>query len=193
MAHLLGDWDFLHYWWWKPYLEFLVGLAWFAGVIAIGALIFFAITGSTRLAEYRASIFPPKEPEIPEDEAALVEFMESFFPETSEEEILGMETIIEDVLREDVDPQAAHAIEERGIPVRLLTLPPPEVVRAARAYPLAAWVPHMGAIEVYASTLKGACLRDPRRYRQKIGEVLADEIARALEAQELEDSDPQQP
>ena len=79
MANLVGDWNFLQYWWWKPYIKPLIGLAWFAGVIALGAIIFFAVMGSARLSEYREALFPPEEPEIPEDEAALVEFMESFF------------------------------------------------------------------------------------------------------------------
>ncbi len=184
MANLLGDWNFLQYWWWKPYVNPLIGLAWFAGVIALGAIIFFAITGSAKLSEYREAVFPPKEPEIPEDEAALVEFMESFFPEVSEEEILLMEQILDDVMREDIHPQMGREIEARGIPVRLLTLPLPEIVRAVGNYPVAVWIPRLNAIEIYASVVKSECRRDPRRYREKIGDLLLHEIGHALDLDE---------
>ncbi len=180
MANLLGDWDFLQYWWWKPYVTPLVALASFAGVIALGALVFFAITGSARLSEYREAILPSREPEVPADEEALAEFMESFFPEVSEEEILLMERILEDVVEEDIHPEMAREIRERGIPVRLLALPPPEIVRAAGSYPVAAWIPRLNAIEIYAAVVQHECRRDARRYREKMGELLLHEIAHAL-------------
>jgi len=184
MANLLGDWNFLQYWWWKPYLEPLVGLGWFAGVIALGSVLFFALTGSARLAEYRLAVFPPKEPEIPADEAALAEFMESFFPEASEEEILRMERTLEDVMREEIHPEAARELEARGISVRLLTLPLPDAVREARGYPAAAWRPRLNAIEIYGSILKSECRGEPERWREKMGELLPREIGRALGADE---------
>lgn len=180
MTNLLGDWNFLQSWWWKPYIKPLIGLAWFAGVIALGAIIFFAVMGSARLSEYREALFPPKEPEIPEDEAELIDFMESYFPEASEEEIILMEQILDDVMKEDIHPQMAREIEARGIPVRLLTLPPPEIVRAVGNYPVAVWIPQLNAIEIYASVVKSECRRDPKRYREKIGDLLLHEIGHAL-------------
>ncbi len=180
MANLLGDWNFLQHWWWKPYLTPLVGLAWFGGVIALGAIIFFAITGSARLSEYRKAILPPKEPDVPADEAVLLEFMESFFPEILEEEILLMEHALEDVIKEDVPPEAADAIKARHIPIRLLALPLPEAVRAAGRYPAAAWVPRLNAIEIYAAVLKSECRRERSRYRRKMADSLLPEIRRAL-------------
>ena len=184
MANLLGDWDFLQYWWWKPYLEPLAGLAWFAGVIVLGAILFFALTGSARLSEYRLAVLPPKEPDVPADEAALAEFMESFFPEASEEEILLMERTLDDVMKEAVHPEAAREIEARGIAIRLLTLPLPETARAAGSYPAAAWLPRLNAIEIYGSILKRECGGDISRCREKMGESLLREIGRALGADE---------
>lgn len=184
MANLLGDWNFLQYWWWKPYLDPLAGLAWFAGVIVLGALLFFVLTGSARLSEYRLALLPPKEPDIPADEAALVEFMESFFPEVSEEEILLMERTLDDVMKEEVHPEAAREIKARGIAIRLLSLPLPETARAAGSYPAAAWIPRLNAIEIYGSILKRECGGDIGRYKEKIGESLLREITRALGADE---------
>lgn len=180
MANLLGDWDFLQYWWWRPYLVPLAALASFAGVIALGALVFFAITGSARLSEYRKAVLPSRETEAPADEEALAEFMESFFPEVSEEEILRMERILEDVLEEDIHPEMARALRERGIPVRLLALPSPEIVRAAGRYPAAAWMPRLNAIEIYAAVVQHECGRAPGRCREKMGASLLGEIAHAL-------------
>ena len=192
MANLLGDWNFLQSWWWKPYLEPLAGLAWFAGVIALGALLFFALTGSARLSEYRLAVPPPKEPDVPADEAAIVEFMESFFPEVSEEEILLMEQTLDDVMKEEVHPEAAREIEARGIAIRLLTLPLPETARAAGSYPAAAWLPRLNAIEIYGSILKRECRGEIDRCREKMSESLLREIVRALGANEakIRDSGP---
>ncbi len=180
MTNLLGDWNFLQSWWWKPYVKPLIGLGWFAGVIALGAIIFLAVMGSARLSEYRDAFFSPKEPEIPEDEAALVEFMESFFPEASEDDIILMEQILDEVIKEDIHPQMAREIEARGISVRLLVLPPPEIVRAVGNYPVAAWIPSINAIEIYASIVKSECRQNPNRYKELIGDLLLHEIGHAL-------------
>jgi hypothetical protein len=178
----LGDWNFLNWWWWKPIIEPIVGLLWFLSFIAVGAIIYAYISSQTRMRDYREMVLTPDERDfdLPDDEAEYGAYMDQYFPDVFEDEILEMEEILDTVIREDIHPEMAQEIEQRGIPVHLMALPAPGVVKDVGSIPLAVWIPAMGAIEIYAAPMKMHCGGDRSAYRVYMGNLLLHEMAHAL-------------
>jgi len=178
----LGDWNFLNWWWWRPIIEPIAGLLWLLSFIAGGAIIYAFISSRTRMRDYREMVLPPEDNDLdlPEDEAEYGEYMDQYFPDVSEDEILEMEEILDTVIREDIHPDMAREIEERGIPVHLLSLPTPGMVKEVGSVPLAVWIPSMGAIEIYAAPMKMHCKGNTNAYRGYMGNLLLHEMGHAL-------------
>ena len=180
----IGDWNFLNWWWWKPIIDPILGLLWFAFFILLGALLYSFIAARTELDDYRNMLKTPEEIEaerdLPEDEEELASFLRNYYPEVTEEEIEEMEDILADVLAEDIHPDMRKEIEARSIPVRLVDLPSPVTVRDVDGLPLAVWIPQMEAIEIYACPMKLHCEGNPRAYRPYMGNLLLHEMGHAL-------------
>ena len=178
----LGDWNFLNWWWWRPFIEPIAGLLWLLLVVLAGVLIYALIGSRTKMSDYREMFLLPEEIDsnLPEDEIAISEFMDASFPDVSEDEILEMEEILDTAIREDIHPDMAREIERRGIPVHLLALPSPGLVKDVGSVPLAVWIPAMGAIEIYAAPMKLNCGGDIKRYRGYMGNLLLHEMGHAL-------------
>ena len=191
MSAYIGDWDFLHAWWWEPILAPVLGLLVLAGLAALGAGLYFMAARTTRLKDYREALFPPEEEpeEIPEDVRGIQRWMEREFPEVSEVEVEAMEGILAVVLREDIHPQMRREIERRGIPVRLLDLPSPETVKDVGYLPTAIWHPALNAIEIYAALVLDETGGEPREVRRLMGELLLHEMGHALGLGESEVQD----
>ena len=180
----MADWDFLYWWWWKPIIDPILGLLWLAFFILLGVLLYSFVASRTKLDDYRNMLKTPEELEaernLPEDEDELSEFLRSYYPEVSEEEIEQMEDVLAVVLRKDIHPDMLREITERGIPVRLLDLPSPGTVKDVDGLPLAVWIPQMEAIEIYACPMKMHCRGDARAYRPYMGNLLLHEMGHAL-------------
>ncbi|MEE9256958.1 MAG: hypothetical protein V3V56_07295 [bacterium] len=180
----MADWDFLYWWWWKPIIDPILGLLWLAFFILLGVLLYSFVASRTKLDDYRNMLKTPEELEaernLPEDEDELSEFLRSYYPEVSEEEIEQMEDVLAVVLREDIHPDMLREITERGIPVRLLDLPSPGTVKDVGGLALAVWIPQMEAIEIYACPMKMHCRGDARAYRPYMGNLLLHEMGHAL-------------
>lgn len=193
MLAFLGDWDILQPWWWEPILGPVLGLLALAGLVAVGAGLYFLVARTTRLQAYRDALRVPEEEEEPEempgDAREIQRWMEEELPEVSEEEIEEMEAILERALAEDIHPGMRREIEKRGIPVRLLDLPSPETVKDVGYLPTAIWHPALNAIEIYAALVKDECGRDRREWRRLIGELLLHEVGHALGLGESEVKD----
>lgn len=177
--HILGDWDFLNWWWWKPIIEPLAGLAWLS-LLVLAAALLYLLFGNRDTAEFRKALEPPDAPAVPSDEEEIADWMAARFPDVSEEEILDIEEILEEVIREDIHPEMAAEIERRGIPVRVMALPLPGTVKDVGSVPLAVWIPAMNAIEIYAGPMKRHCRGNPAAYRPYMGDLLLHEMAHAL-------------
>ncbi len=179
---LLGEWDFLYGWWWKPFIAPLLGLLWALAIIAAGGAVYYLVAGRTTITRYRQLFYTEDEagPEIPSSEEEIDALLAEHYLEVSEEEILEMEGILEAVIREDVHPDMAKEIERRGIPVRMMALPPARTVKEVGAVPLAVWIPKMNAVEIYGGPMKQHCGGDARAYRGYMGEMLLHEMAHAL-------------
>jgi len=178
----LGEWDFFYGWYWKPIIEPVLGFIWVASFVLLAVLIYSFISARTKLSDYREMFLLPEEigKKLPEEEEEIQRYLNTYFPDVSEDEILDMEEILEAVIREDIHPEMALEIENRGIPVHLLDLPSPAVVKEIGSVPLAVWVPSMGAIEIYASLMKVHCNGNEKEYRNYMGKLLLHEMAHAL-------------
>ncbi len=176
----LGDWNFLNWWWWRPIIEPIVGLLWLAFFILVGVLIYAFVGSRSKISDYRVSSLDPGEMEIPAEESEIARYLETHYPDVSEDEILEMEDILETVLREDIHEEMAREIERRGIPVRLIDLPTPDLVKDVGGLPLAVWIPSLEAIEIFASPMKKHCGGDPAHYREYMGNLLLHEMGHAL-------------
>ncbi len=179
---LFGEWDFLYGWWWKPFIDPLLGLLWTLAIIAAGGAIYYLVAGRTTIARYRQLFYTEDEagPEIPSSEEEIEALLAAHYPEVSEEEVLEMEGILEAVIREDVHPDLAKEIGRRGIPVRVMALPPARTVKEVGAVPLAVWIPRMNAVEIYGAPMKLHCGGNAGAYRKYMGEMLLHEMAHAL-------------
>ena len=193
MTAYLGDWDILQPWWWEPIMGPVLGLLVLAGLVAVGAGLYFLVARTARLQDYREALRGPEEEEpeepIPEDVRDIQRWLEEELPEVSEEEIEEMEAILERALAEDIHPGMRREIEKRGIPVRLMDLPAPETVKDVGSLPTAIWHPALNAIEIYAALVKDECGRDRRAWRRLIGELLLHEMGHALGLGESEVKD----
>ncbi len=178
----IGDWNFLYWWWWQPIIEPIVGFLWLVGFILAGTIIYAFFHSRAKMSDYREMFLSPEEIErdLPEDVAEISDFLDSCYPDVSEEEILGMEEILDAVIREDIHPDMSREIERRGIPVHLMALPSPEMVKEIGNVPLAVWVPAMSAIEIYAAPMKMHCQGRVDAYRNYMGDLLLHEMGHAL-------------
>lgn len=180
----MGDWDFLYWWWWKPIIDPILGLLWLAFFVLMGVLLYSFVASRTKMEDYRNLAKTPEEIEaerdLPEDEEELSEFLHNYYPEVSEEEIEGMESILADVLAEDIHPDMLREIKERGIPVRLVDLPSSVTVKDVGGLPLAVWIPRFEAIEIYACPMKLHCRGNTEAYRPYMGNLLLHEMGHAL-------------
>jgi len=178
----LGEWNFFYGWFWKPIIEPLLEFIWLISFILFVALIYSFISARTKVSNYKEMFLFPEEidQKLPKEEKAIQQFLDTRFPDVSEEEILEMERILETVILEDIHPEMALEIENRGIPVRLMALPEPEVVKEIGSVPLAVWIPSIGTIEIYASLMKLHCNGNEKKYRNYIGKLLLHEMGHAL-------------
>jgi hypothetical protein len=178
----LGDWNFLNWWWWQPIVDPIAGLLWLISFVLLGTLIYSFVSSRTKMSDYREMFISPEEinSKLPTDEAEIGAFLEATYPEIFEDEILEMEELLDTVIRRDIHPDMASEIEKRGIPVHLLALPSPGVVKEVGSVPLAVWIPAMGAIEIYAAPMKYHCGGNSKAYRGYMGNLLLHEMGHAL-------------
>ncbi|MDA1000149.1 MAG: hypothetical protein O2807_06485 [bacterium] len=178
----LGDWDFANWWWWKPILDPLFGLIWLIVLAGIGVAIYAFIGSRTKMSDYRAVLMESDAPapRKSSDEKELAGFMDAYFPEVSEREILRMQEILDEVLSTDIHPEMMAEIERREIPVHLVDLPAPAMVKEVGGWPLAVWIPATQSIEIYAAPMKMHCGGDADAYRGYMGNLLLHEMGHAL-------------
>lgn len=178
----LGDWDFVNWWWWKPILDPIFGLIWLVILAGIGAAIYAVIGSRTKMSDYRAVLMESEVPAPQEtaDEKELADFMVSYFPEVSEDEILWMQEVLADVLSKDIHPEMMAELERRKIPVHLVDLPSPAMVKEVGGWPLAVWIPATESIEIYAAPMKLHCGEDAEACRGYMGNLLLHEMGHAL-------------